>query len=72
MTERLLVALPMLRMGFFHPISIPFSRASVLAIRYCGSSRFSVQPRSRQTADLPLPLTQPFSLKSNWPTMRPS
>jgi len=41
-------------------------------IKYCGSIFLSLHGISRHTALRPLPLTHPFSLKSNWPTIRPS
>src|SRR5208337_727101 len=41
-------------------------------IRYCGSICFSPQGMSLQLAERPDPETQPFSLKSNWPIIRPS
>jgi hypothetical protein len=57
--------------GSFQPIMLLAVQIS-LDIKYCGSMTLLPQGISRHTAERPLPLTQPFWLKSNWPIIRPS
>ena len=45
---------------------------NVARMRNWGSTCLLCHGISRQTAPRPLPLTQPFWLKSNWPIIRPS